>query len=407
MSVDIEHRGVFGSLGHPILAKLGAPGKRVLLVGQMLQLAAYRAHFRSPIDAEQFSPLSRRMIAQGFDRFDPSQRHESQQQKDRLETIEAGRQAEVFVRMAQQSADQQRGQRQQNPAMRKIDGPVETRLDLLELSKAGRHPFQRRRGPTTHRRGAIDFGSLAFRARRYPLPPPLFFLGGANPARRHRLLQRVQLQAKLLGDLRQARARDEEALDLSHHAGGQHRWPARWPRCIKALRAPFSIKLHRTLHADRGDPESPDDVALLRIPTFTKLARDHAKGRDVVLRMDKHRHVAVEVRDLAVPPFKGQFVGDVGYPSGKHRQMTLRHNTVSPVETTELRPAPGSFLYPIERVTYRPSRPPSFAQPIDANRYFDGPSLHPEGRRSGGLDVVRDGVRGLDWVEGSRACGCG
>jgi hypothetical protein len=23
--------------------------------------------------------------------------------------------------------------------------------------------------------------------------------------------------------------------------------------------------------------------------------------------------VAVEVRDLAVPPFKGQFVGDVGY----------------------------------------------------------------------------------------------
>src|SRR5580704_3153069 len=84
--------------------------------------------------------------------------------------------------------------------------------------------------------------------------------------------------------------------------------------------------------------------------------------------------------------FKGQFVGDVGYASGKHRQMTLRHNTVSPVEPTELRPAPGSFLNPIERVTYRPSRTPSFAQPIDANRYFDGPSLQPEGRRSGGLN---------------------
>jgi NAD(P)-dependent dehydrogenase (short-subunit alcohol dehydrogenase family) len=65
--------------------------------------------------------------------------------------------------------------------------------------------------------------------------------------------------------------------------------------------------------------------------------------------------------------------------------MTLRHNTVSPVEPTELRPAPGSFLNPIERVTYRPSRTPSFAQPIDANRYFDAPSLQPEGRRSGGL----------------------
>ena len=146
----------------------------------------------------------------------------------------------------------------------------------------------------------------------------------------------------------------------------------------------------RELHADRGDPESPDDVALLRIPTFTKLARDHAKGRDVVLRMDKHRHVAVEVRDLAVrPPFKRQFVGDVGYASGKHRQMTLRYNTVSPVEPTELRPAPGSFLNPIERVTYRPSRTRSFAQPIDANRYFDGPSLQPERRRSGGLTISK------------------
>ena len=65
--------------------------------------------------------------------------------------------------------------------------------------------------------------------------------------------------------------------------------------------------------------------------------------------------------------------------------MTLRHNTVSRVEPRELRPAPGSFLNPIERVTYRLSRTPSFAQPIDANRYFDGPSLQPEGRRSGGL----------------------
>ena len=94
----------------------------------------------------------------------------------------------------------------------------------------------------------------------------------------------------------------------------------------------------------------------------------------------------LKYRDLAVPPFKRQFVGDVGYARGKHRQMTLRHNTVSPLEPTELRPAPGSFLNPIERVTYRPARTPSFAQPIDANRYFDAPSLQPEGRRSGGLN---------------------
>src|ERR1700733_4030124 len=122
---------------------------------------------------------------------------------------------------------------------------------------------------------------------------------------------------------------------------------------VESERYPDSMRT-RELHADRGDPESPNDVALLRIATFTKLARDHAKGRDAVLRMDKHRHVAVEVRDLAVPPFKRQFVGDVGYASGKHRQMTLRHNTVSPVEPTELRPARDhsrirSIASPIDR----------------------------------------------------------
>jgi hypothetical protein len=119
--------------------------------------------------------------------------------------------------------------------------------------------------------------------------------------------------------------------------------------------------------------------------------------------------VAVEVRDLAVPPFKGQFVGDVGYASGKHRQMTLRHNTVSRVEPRELRPAPGSFLNPIERVTYRPSPTPSFAQPIDANRHFDGPSLQPESRRSGGLTLaIAFGAIGPAPIsDASARAGCG
>jgi hypothetical protein len=77
----------------------------VVLVGQVLQLGSHRAHFRSPIDAEQLPPLSGRMIAQGLDRLDPGQRQESQQQKDRFEAIEARGQAEVFVRMPQQPAD--------------------------------------------------------------------------------------------------------------------------------------------------------------------------------------------------------------------------------------------------------------------------------------------------------------
>src|SRR5450432_2054334 len=62
--------------------------------------------------------------------------------------------------------------------MRKIDSPVETEFDLLELSKAGRHPFQPRRRPTAHRGGAIDFGSLAFRARRYRFAAIFFWAAG-------------------------------------------------------------------------------------------------------------------------------------------------------------------------------------------------------------------------------------
>jgi hypothetical protein len=127
--------------------------------------------------------------------------------------------------------------------------------------------------------------------------PRSFFGGGANPARRHRFLQRVRLQAEVLGDLAQALALDQKALDLSHHAGGQHRGPARRPRRVKAFRAPFSIKLHRALDADRGDPESPDDVALPRMSMGAKLTRYHAKVGDVVLGMNKHRNLAVEVSD--------------------------------------------------------------------------------------------------------------
>src|SRR5271165_5563530 len=48
------------------------------------------------------------------------------------------------------------------------------------------------------------------------------------------------------------------------------------------------------------------------------------------------------------------------------------------VESSEFRPAPGSFPNPLDPVTHRPPRPASFAQLIDVARYFDDPSLQPE-----------------------------
>jgi len=178
--------------------------------------------------------------------------------------------------------------------------------------------------------------------------PRSFFGDRANPARRYRFTQRVLLQAELLRDFAQAHALDQKAFDLSHHAGRQNRGSSRGPRRIEALRAPFPIELDRALDADRRHPEGPDDVALPRMSVGAKLTRYHPKGGDVVLGMDEHRDLTVEIRDLAVSPFKRQFVGDGRDPGGKHRQMKLRHE-----------PSPGS-----SRANFAPPRDHSRIRPI-------------------------------------------
>ena len=83
VAVDIEDGGLVRSLIHPFLAQFSAPRHGLVLVGQMLELDAQGAHFRRPVEAEQFAPFSRRVIAQLLHRFEPGERHESEQQKDR------------------------------------------------------------------------------------------------------------------------------------------------------------------------------------------------------------------------------------------------------------------------------------------------------------------------------------
>src|SRR5262249_28404459 len=53
---------------HPLLAERGPPCKRLVLIGQMLELYAQGAHFRSAIEAQQFAPFSRRMVAERLQR---------------------------------------------------------------------------------------------------------------------------------------------------------------------------------------------------------------------------------------------------------------------------------------------------------------------------------------------------
>src|SRR6202035_2662781 len=127
-----------------------------------------------------------------------------------------------------------------------------------------------------------------------------FFSRACVPARPYRLLQGVELQPKRLGNLRFTGTSRKKLLALRHHALGQRRRTARHPRCIKSLRSVLPMPLHRSLDADRCHAESPDDVALLGIAADAELTGDHAKGRDIFLTMGKHRHVAVDIRYLAI-----------------------------------------------------------------------------------------------------------
>jgi hypothetical protein len=109
MAIDIEDGGLVRPLHHPFFAKLGAPRKGLLLVSQMLEFDTQGAHFRRTVDAKQFAPFARRIIAQRLHRFEAGQGHEGEQQKDGLETIKPFWQMKVFARMTKQPADQQRG----------------------------------------------------------------------------------------------------------------------------------------------------------------------------------------------------------------------------------------------------------------------------------------------------------
>jgi hypothetical protein len=145
-------------------------------------------------------------------------------------------------------------------------------------------------------------------------------------------LQSIELQPKLLGNLRFTGTCREKLLNLRHHAFNQHRRTACHARCIKSPRSLLPIQLYRSLHADGCHAKSPDDIALLGITAYAELTGDHPKGCNIFLTMGKHRHVSVEIRYAAILFLKRQFAGDVGHAGRKHRQMKLGHGTVSPDE---------------------------------------------------------------------------
>src|SRR5215471_9194672 len=67
MTIDVKNGCLVRRFQHPLLAQRGAPGKRLFLIGQMLELDAQGAHFWSAIEAQQFAPFSGRVVAQRLD----------------------------------------------------------------------------------------------------------------------------------------------------------------------------------------------------------------------------------------------------------------------------------------------------------------------------------------------------
>jgi hypothetical protein len=153
-----------------------------------------------------------------------------------------------------------------------------------------------------------------------------FFTGRrTDPARAHRFVERVAFQPQPLRDFGFPHAGIEELLDLGHHRLDQDRRPARGAWGIKPGRPLLSIQLHGTLHADARHPKGPHDVGLLGIAVHAELTGDHPEGRLVILLMNEHRHVPVEIRHPPVLLHKGQLRGDVGDTLREERQLALWH----------------------------------------------------------------------------------
>jgi hypothetical protein len=107
MAIDVENGRLFRRLRHPLFAKLCTPFERPLLIGQMLELDAQGANFRDAIQTNQFSPFTRRVIAQSLNGPEPAERHERQQQKNGLKTVKSGRETKHLLGVMQKPADQE------------------------------------------------------------------------------------------------------------------------------------------------------------------------------------------------------------------------------------------------------------------------------------------------------------
>ncbi len=186
----------------------------------------------------------------------------------------------------------------------------------------------------------------------------------------YRLSERIAFHFEPLGHRRYRQPFIEQSLGLDQHRRGEHRRSAPSRRGIKPFRALVSITLHSAFDTDCGYPDGAHNLHLFGVAVDTKLGRDEAKSSHIVLGVDKHRHVPVEVGHLTVFSLKGQFPVNVLHPVGEKRQVHLRHrwHLSKPVSRRhQLSPGsqPGRNRY---RCKILPRRQPRTVSNVDTSR---------------------------------------
>jgi hypothetical protein len=94
---------------------------------------------------------------------------------------------------------------------------------------------------------------------------------------------------------------------------------------IKSRHAFLPIALYGSLDADQRHTKGTRYLRLGGVSINTELSRDHAKSRNIVLGMDKYRHIPIEVGHLAIAFLKSQLCVDVFHAIREKWELHLWH----------------------------------------------------------------------------------
>ena len=137
--------------------------------------------------------------------------------------------------------------------------------------------------------------------------------------------QGIAFHTQSLSNRRCLQARVEHFLGFLQDLGSQHRRTPSLRFLIKPRHALLPVALHGPLDTDQRHAKGTRYLRLGGVSINTKLSGNHAKGRNIILGMNKYRHASIEVSHLAIAFLKSQLSVDVLHAIRKKRQLHLWH----------------------------------------------------------------------------------